>query len=121
MIRAAIYSRVDPTDRASMPQHQAASEALCKARDWTFTHYTDSASGNRPPLQFATQSQMIRSGLTRLLSAIEAQRVDAVIPSTPDALGANTDIVEKLTAFLEQHGFKREDYDGEPSFYYVRS
>lgn len=119
MKRAVIYSRVDPKDRAVMPARKAAAEALCRENGWEFVHYTDSASGNRPPMQFATGNQLIRPQLTRLLSAIDAGGVIAVIPSTADALATTAELTRKLDEFFEQRHFSSREREEEPSTYYV--
>lgn len=119
--RAAIYSRVDTTDRAAMPARKAAAESFCQSHGWSFVHYTDSASGSRPPLQFVTGNQTIRPGLTRLLSAVENGSVTVIVPGDDDALSTSDTLSEKLMAFLQQHGFSRQENDGDPSFYFLKA
>ena len=121
MNKAAIYSRVDPTDRTAMPAHKAAAEDLCRSRDWQFVHYSDSGSGTRPPLQFAHQSQLIRPGLTRLINEVEAGRIDAIIPSSDDAMGTRAEVLDRLESYLHEKGFTRQTCPGAITHYYQRS
>ena len=120
MNQAAIYSRVDPKDRTVMPADKAAAEAFCAENDWKFVHFTDSASGNRPPLQFSTGSQLIRPGLTRLLTAVESGAVTAVVPSSSDALASADALMDRITSFLEEHGLTRRTREGDPSYYFSK-
>lgn len=106
MSKAAIYSRVNPEDRAIMPARKAATEQFCRDHGWEITHFSDSASGNRPPMQFTSGNQLIRPGLTRLLHAVESGTVDVVVPSDPDALATNPGLAEKIAGFLRDHGFE---------------
>jgi DNA invertase Pin-like site-specific DNA recombinase len=119
--RAAIYSRVETADRTLMPARKAAAQALSQARGWAFTHFTDSASGSRPPLQFASGNQLIRPGLTRLLTAVENGSISVIIPSAPDSLATTADLNSKLEQFLKERGFERCEIVEEPGCYYVRS
>jgi DNA invertase Pin-like site-specific DNA recombinase len=110
--RALIYSRVDKNDRAVTSALKAGAEALCADREWSFTHYTDSASGNRPPMQFAGPNQLIRPQLTRLMTALSDTTVTAIVFSAADALATNPALLTRLEAYLAEQGFTRENRDG---------
>ena len=60
-------------------------------------------------MQFATHSQLIRPQLTRLLTEVEAGRVDTVVPSSPDALATKAEVLLPLLEFLEKQGLSRQD------------
>ena len=107
MKRALVYSRVDPNDRTVMPAQRAAAEAICSAHGWRCVHFSDSASGKRPPLQFARGNQLIRPGLTRLISTIDSDDVVAVIPASDDALSTDPELGTKLEQLLLDKGFAR--------------